>query len=66
MPVSSCMCNLWCGATVQVVRRLEAVVAAEGSPSDDASLLFMTRLMQLGEASSASPGTAPLLHDNSW
>lgn len=32
----------------QVIRQLEAVVAAESSPGDDGSLLFMTRLMQLG------------------
>lgn len=32
----------------QVIRQLEEVVAAESSPAEDGSLLFMTRLMQLG------------------
>ena len=35
---------------MQVVRRLDAVVAAESSPGDDGELLFVTRLLQLGAA----------------
>jgi hypothetical protein len=36
-----------------VIRRLDAVVAAESSPGDDQELLFITRLLQLGAATKA-------------
>ena len=34
-------------ADVQILRRLEAVVAAESVPTSDPDLRFMTRLLQL-------------------
>ena len=42
----------WAGGS-QVIRRLDAVVAAESSPGDDQELLFVTRLLQLGAATKA-------------
>lgn len=42
-----------CLRMLQVVRRLDAVVAAESSPGDDGELLFVTRLLQLGAATKA-------------
>ena len=42
-----------CRHSLQVVRRLDAVVAAESSPGDDGELLFVTRLLQLGAATKA-------------
>jgi hypothetical protein len=45
--------NNFCAGVLQVVRRLDAVVAAESSPGDDGELLFVTRLLQLGAATKA-------------
>ena len=36
-----------CVHTPQVLRRLQSVMKAEGRPSDDSSLVFLTRLVQL-------------------
>ena len=56
---------------VQTLRRLEALVAGEGSPAADADLVFMTRLLQLAVACRAmlrerayafAPASPELLH----
>ena len=39
------------GPSAQILRRLEAVVAAESVPTSDPDLRFMTRLLQLAVAS---------------
>ncbi len=56
---------------MQTLRRLEALVAGEGSPAADADLVFLTRLLQLAVACRAmlrerayafAPASPELLH----